>query len=483
MKTDNASIIIDVVMGELQKKNEFSTKLSKVAESAIADGMAKASKVRKTALNEAIIKGVYTETPASKRAVRKLAKGAIETINKEVENYNKKNQYKGGFWNTVGSFMVNTGILRFGQGYKGGNFVKDRHFDTSKTMDKTGKITETSHLNYGRVGGDLLSVGTAIFNATQMLAQIVSNGFNRIEKDIEEGQSNVQEVQSIARTIGYKGTNLKPLVAGVNTMDVLSKYTNYSNLGTLLTNYFSKEEGQKLARLAGFRGMTAFDMATEWIEALRDKSVWAKNKDGSYYRRKMTVEEKQFFEKMAPVFGTPNLITQLTSSMSGIEGYIFGPNGQMVNGQDTLYTRNLKNLENLSVKEYNNYMASMVNKEIERKVSLSNLTMGEKSRYYYKGLNRINSEEIDREIKRLSNAEEFIEAYASVHGTTEKLVDSINTKVAKLVNFFTNRGEAGRRNKEMLERINREEYYRMAKTNKEVADLMYPEFAKGDKNE
>ena len=201
MKNDNAQIVIDVVMGELQKKESFGSSLAKVAKDAINKGLEKASKVRRTALSQAIIDGVYKETPSSKKAIKKLAKTATLEVNKAIDSYNSKHQSKGGFWNFAGSLAVNTGILRFGQGYKGGNFFRDRYLDTYRTMDSRGRITENAKVNYGRVAGDVLSAGQFLAQSILSIVDIINKGIQRIEQQMEEGLDNVQEITAIANTL------------------------------------------------------------------------------------------------------------------------------------------------------------------------------------------------------------------------------------------------------------------------------------------
>ena len=177
MRGENASIIIDIVMGELQKTEEFSSNLAKTAKQAVIKGINQATEYRRKAVSEAISRGAYKETPASARAVRKMARNAATIYQKEsskiIEQYNLKHQRQGGFWNFMGSLAVNTGVLQFGSGYKGGNFFRDRYVETSRSMDKRGNIVESKHKNYGRVVGDVVSLLNFAAQGVRAFAQAI----------------------------------------------------------------------------------------------------------------------------------------------------------------------------------------------------------------------------------------------------------------------------------------------------------------------
>ena len=330
MREANAQIIIDVVMGELQKKEKFSSRLSTLAQDSINKGFERAAKMEKSALNKAIINGVYKENPASKAAMQKLAKSSLKMfasaavseqnvldklidrqavrIQKRIDKYNKRYSRQGGFWNFMGSLAVNTGILSFGQGYKGGNFIRDRYLDSYKFMNNQGQIEKRSAYNFGRVGGDILAAGQFLKNSIVAVANLIGQGADRIKKSVDNGMTSTQEIIAIANSLGLKkGDDIRPVAAAVNAIDSFMAGTNNQNLTNTLFQYFRGDKGKQLARQAGFTGKTELDLAMEYVQSVLSNEIFGK--DGNLIA--MTEEQRKARDEMAPVFATKELRREL----------------------------------------------------------------------------------------------------------------------------------------------------------------------------
>lgn len=436
MKDNNAQIIIDVVMGELQKKESFSNSLSKVAQNAINKGMEKASKIRKTALSQAITEGFYKETPASKRAIKKLAKTATLEVSKAVEDYNSKHKSKGGFWNFVGSLAVNTGVLRFGQGYKGGNFFRDRYIDTSREMDKAGNITLSGKANFGRIAGDIISSGQFLAQSFLAIADIISSGINRIQKKVDEGLDNAQEITAIANTLGLgPRADLKGIAAGVNVLDSLTAGTNIKNLGNILTQHFSQKENEAIARKAGMRGITAFDLAMEYVQML----ISGKKFDKNNKLVDMSEAELKNFYSLHPVMATPEFRRTIQQNASVYPGMLFAPGGKPYNGKSTLYSRAYSELgsEPLTSENFKDYKKNIIDLELYKltEASKSFLSIDEKTKNLYGAYYKKEKNIVEREIKFFKeNAKGVIEAQIRIERILANTNDLLQKIVADLVN-------------------------------------------------
>ena len=426
MKNDNAQIVIDVVMGELQKKESFSSSLAKVAKDAINKGLEKASKVRRTALSQAIVDGVYKETPASKKAIKKLAKTTTLEVNKAIESYNAKKQSKGGFWNFVGSLAVNTGILRFGQGYKGGNFFRDRYLDTYRTMDKRGRITENSKVNYGRVAGDVLSAGQFLAQSMLSIADIINKGIQRIEQQMEEGLDNSQEITAIANTLKLGSTtDLRKIIAGINAIDAITYGTGLKNVSNTLTQYFTNEDNLAVARKAGMRGITPFDLAMEYIQMLVSGKKF--NKDGSMID--ITEQERKALYQIRPVMATKEFRRKLQENASSYNGMLFAPGG----GENTLYAKALAELgsEELTTENFENYKKKVIGLNLHKLSESSKNFMVKGSESIYDRFYSIQEQRLERELKFFrENSVDFFESQERI----EKLLGTISDYLQKLVN-------------------------------------------------
>ena len=430
MKDDNAKIIIDVVMGELEKKNEFTTKLSKVAENAISQGFKNASKARKSALSSAIVNGVYTETPASKRAIKKLARDAMGIVNQEVDKFNKKYGRQGGFWNTIGSLAVNTGILRFGQGYKGGNFLRDRYVDTYKTMSKTGQITEYSKVNYGRVGGDVISAGQFLANSIMTIAEIISKGAERITKNMEEGIDNSKEIAAIAKTLGLSSnSDVRSIAAGVNVIDALAYGTGQKNVANTLTQFFADKEQQNLARKAGMRGKTPFDLALEYVQMI----ATGKKYDDKGNLVDLTDEERTYFNKLSPVMATKEFRRKLQENASAYEGLLFTPGGV----GPSLYTEAYKTLGDkpLTIQELENYLKQTIMLNLSKLSEQSKAFMGPGAEEVYNKYYNIQKQEVERELAFFkNNAADILESQGRIEKFLGAISDNVQIMVSRLIN-------------------------------------------------
>lgn len=436
MREANAQIIIDVVMGELQKKESFSNSLAKVAKDAINKGLEKASKVRRTALSQAIINGVYKETPASKRAIKKLAKTTTLEVSKAIENYNTKHQSKGGFWNFVGSLAVNTGVLRFGQGYKGGNFFRDRYLDTYRTMDTRGQITESAKVNYGRVAGDILSAGQFLSNSIMTIANLIGQGTERIKQNLNKGMTNTQEIVAIASALGLKkGDDVRPVAAATNAVDSFMAGTSYENLTNTLFQYFRGDEAKKLARQAGFTGKTELDNVMEYIQSVITNEIFGK--DGNLIA--MTEEQRRARDQMAPVFGTKELRRVIQQQASVYSGPLFGINGGRYNGQETLYMKAYSQLGNKKItqEEYTNYQGKLIELRLMElsEYSKSFLSTNEETRALYESYFATQQQTIERGLRFFQdNGVKLLEANRKMEHLLGKIVDNTTVMVANLVN-------------------------------------------------
>ena len=430
MKNDNAQIVIDVVMGELQKKESFSSSLAKVAKDAINKGLEKASQVGRTALSQAIVNGLYKETPASKIAIQKLAKKATVEVNKAIDSYNSKHQRKGGFWNFAGSLAVNTGVLRFGQGYKGGNFFRDRYLDTYRTMDSSGRITENAKANYGRAVGDVLSVSQFLVQSILSIVDIINKGIKRIEQQMEEGLDNVQEITAIASTLKLgPTTDLRKIIAGINAIDAITYGTGLKNVSNTLTQYFANEDNLTIARKAGMRGITPFDLAMEYIQMLVSSKKF--DKGGSMID--MTEQERKALYQIRPVMATPEFRRKLQENASSYNGVLFAPGG----GRNTLYTKALAELgsEELTTENFEDYKKKVIGLNLHKLSESSKNLMVKGSKGIYDRFYSIQGQKLERELKFFrENSSDFLESQERI----EKLLGTISDYLQKLVNKLVN---------------------------------------------
>lgn len=466
MREANAQIIIDVVMGELQKKEQFSGRLATLAENSINRGFEKAAKARKSALNQAIVNGIYKESPASKVAIKKLAKSSFKTfasvalgeqkvldriidkqaarIQKRIDKYNKKYSRKGGFWNFLGSFAVNTGILSFGQGYKGGNFVRDRYQDHYKFMDDQGQIRKRSAYNFGRIGADIISAGQFLSNAIMTVADLIGQGAERIKKSVDSGMSNTQEIVAIANSLGLKrGEDLRPVAAAINAIDSLMAGTSYQNLTNTLFQYFRGDEAKQLARQAGFTGKTELDLAMEYIQSVLSNEIFGK--DGRLIS--MTEEQRAARDKMAPVFGTKELRRLIQQQASAYGAPLFGINegkyggkyGGEYLGLETLYMKALSKLgpNPLTQEEFINYQRQSIELKLMElsEYSKSFLSVSEETRALYESYFATQQQTIERELKFFQeHGQKVLEANRRMEHFLGKIVDNTTVIAANLVN-------------------------------------------------
>lgn len=465
MREANAQIIIDVVMGELQKKDQFSNRLATLAENSINRGFEKAAKARKSALNQAIVNGIYQETPASKAAIKKLAKSSYKTfasvalgeqkvldkildkqaarIQKRIDKYNKKYSRRGGFWNFLGSFAVNTGILNFGQGYKGGNFVRDRYQDHYKFMNDQGQIEKRSAYNFGRIGADIISAGQFLSNAIMTVADLVGQGAERIKKSVDSGMSNTQEIVAIANSLGLKkGEDLRPVAAAINAIDSLMAGTSYQNLTNTLFQYFRGDDAKQLARQAGFTGRTELDLAMEYIQSVLSNQIFGK--DGRLIS--MTEEQRAARDQMAPVFGTKELRRLIQQQASAYGGSLFGINegeyggkyGGKYLGLETLYMKALSKLGSnpLTQEEFINYQRQSIELKLMElsEYSKSFLSTNEKTRALYESYFATQQQTIERELKFFQeHGQKVLEANRRIEHFLGKIADKTTVIAANLV--------------------------------------------------
>lgn len=465
MREANAQIIIDVVMGELQKKDQFSNRLATLAENSINRGFEKAAKARKSALNQAIVNGIYQETPASKAAIKKLAKSSYKTfasvalgeqkvldkildkqaarIQKRIDGYNKKYSRRGGFWNFLGSFAVNTDILRFGQGYKGGNFIRDRYLDSYKFMNNQGQIEKRSAYNFGRIGADIISAGQFLSNAIMTVADLVGQGAERIKKSVDSGMSNTQEIVAIANSLGLKREDdLRPVAAAINAIDSLMAGTSYQNLTNTLFQYFRGDEAKKLARQAGFSGKTELDLAMEYIQSVLSNQIFGK--DDRLVA--MTAEQREARDQMAPVFGTKELRRLIQQQASAYGAPLFGINegeyggkyGGKYLGLETLYMKALSKLGSnpLTQEEFINYQRQSIELKLMElsEYSKSFLSANEETRALYESYFATQQQTIERELKFFQeHGQKVLEANKRMEHFLGKIVDNTTVIAANLV--------------------------------------------------
>lgn len=469
MREANAQIIIDVVMGELQKKDQFSNRLATLAENSINRGFEKAAKARKSALNQAIVNGIYQETPASKAAIKKLAKSSFKTfasvalgeqkvldkvldkqaarIQKRIDRYNKKYSRRGGFWNFLGSFAVNTRILDFGQGYKGGNFIRDRYLDSYKFMNNQGQIEKRSAYNFGRIGADIISAGQFLSNAIMTVADLIGQGAERIKKSIDTGMSNTQEIVAIANSLGLKkGEDLRPVAAAINAIDSLMAGTSYQNLTNTLFQYFRGDEAKKLARQAGFTGKTELDLAMEYIQSVLSNQIFGK--DGRLVA--MTAEQREARDKIAPVFGTKELRRLIQQQAAAYGGPLFGINegeygekyggkyGGRYLGLETLYMKAYSKLgaNPLTQEEFTNYQRQSIELKLMElsEYSKSFLSANEETRALYESYFATQQQTIERELKFFQeHGQKVLEANRRLEHFLGKIVDNTTVIAANLV--------------------------------------------------
>lgn len=455
MREANAQIIIDVVMGELQKKNQFSSRLSTLAQDSINKGFEKATKIRKSALNQAIVDGIYKETPASKRAIKKLAKSSLKIftsvaideqsrlldkqanrIQKRIDRYNKKYSRQGGFWNFMGSLAVNTGILSFGQGYKGGNFIRDRYLDNYKFMNNQGQIEKRSAYNFGRIGADIISAGQFLSNSIMTVANLIGQGADRVKKNLDSGITNTQEIIAIANSLGLKkGDDVRPIAAAVNAIDSFMAGTSNKNLTNTLFQYFRGDEAKRLARLAGFTGKTELDLVMEYVQSVLSNEIFGR--DGKLIS--MTEEQRKARDQMAPVFGTKELRREMQQQASAYSGPLFGINGGRYKGQETLYMKAYSKLGNkpLTQEQYINYQGKLIELQLMElsEYSKSFLSANEATRALYESYFETQKQTMERELKFFQdNGVKLLETNKKMEHLLGKIVDNTTVMVANLVN-------------------------------------------------
>lgn len=466
MREANAQIIIDVVMGELQKKDQFSNRLATLAENSINRGFEKAAKVRKSALNQAIVNGIYQETPASKAAIKKLTKSSFQTfasvalgeqkvldkvldkqaarIQKRIDRYNKKYSRRGGFWNFMGSLAVNTGILSFGQGYKGGNFIRDRYLDSYKFMNNQGQIEKRSAYNFGRIGADIISAGQFLSNSIMVVADLVGQGAERIKKSVDSGMTNTQEIIAIANSLGLKkGDDVRPIAAAVNAIDSLMAGTSHQNLTNTLFQYFRGDEAKKLARLAGFTGRTELDLAMEYIQSVLSNQIFGK--DGRLVA--MTAAQREARDRIAPVFGTKELRREIQQQAAAYGGPLFGINEGVYGGKyggrylglETLYMKAYSKLgaNPLTQEEFTNYQRKSIELKLMElsEYSKSFLSTNEQTRALYESYFATQQQTIERELRLFQeNGAKILEANRRMEHFLGKIVDNTTVMAANLVN-------------------------------------------------
>ena len=458
MREANAQIIIDVVMGELQKKDQFSGRLATLAQNSINKGFERAAKMRKSALNQAIVDGIYKENPASKAAIQKLAKSSFKIfssialgeqnvlnrlldkqtarIQKRIDKYNKKYSRRGGFWNFMGSLAVNTGILSFGQGYKGGNFIRDRYLDSYKFMNNQGQIEKRSAINFGRVGGDILAAGQFLKNSIVAVANLIGQGADRIKKSVDNGMTSTQEIIAIANSLGLKkGDDIRPIAAAVNAIDSFMAGTNNQNLTNTLFQYFRGDKSKQLARQAGFTGKTELDLAMEYVQSVLSNEIFGK--DGRLIS--MTEEQRKARDEMAPVFGTKELRRELQQQAASYGGPLFGINGGRYKDQETLYMKAYSKLGNkpLTQEEFTNYQGKLIELKLMElsEYSKSFLNTDEKTRALYESYFATQQQTIERELKFFQdNGIKLLETNKKMEHLLGKIVDNTTVMVANLVN-------------------------------------------------
>ena len=463
MREANAQIIIDVVMGELQKKEKFSSRLSTLAQDSINKGFERAAKMEKSALNKAIINGVYKENPASKAAMQKLAKSSLKMfasaavseqnvldklidrqavrIQKRIDKYNKRYSRQGGFWNFMGSLAVNTGILSFGQGYKGGNFIRDRYLDSYKFMNNQGQIEKRSAYNFGRVGGDILAAGQFLKNSIVAVANLIGQGADRIKKSVDNGMTSTQEIIAIANSLGLKkGDDIRPVAAAVNAIDSFMAGTNNQNLTNTLFQYFRGDKGKQLARQAGFTGKTELDLAMEYVQSVLSNEIFGK--DGNLIA--MTEEQRKARDEMAPVFATKELRRELQQQAASYGGPLFGINGGRYKGQETLYMKAYSKLGNKSLtqEEFTNYQGKLIELKLMElsEYSKSFLSTNEKTRALYESYFATQQQTIERELRFFQdNGVKLLETNKKMEHLLGKIVDNTTVMVANLANPLVSR--------------------------------------------
>lgn len=458
MREANAQIIIDVVMGELQKKEKFSSRLSTLAQDSINKGFERAAKMEKSALNKAIINGVYKENPASKAAMEKLAKSSLKMfasaavreqnvldklidrqavrIQKRIDKYNKRYSRQGGFWNFMGSLAVNTGILSFGQGYKGGNFIRDRYLDNYKFMNNQGQIEKRSAINFGRVGGDILAAGQFLKNSIVAVANLIGQGVDRIKKNVDNGMTSSQEIIAIANSLGLKkGDDIRPIAAAVNAIDSFMAGTNNQNLTNTLFQYFRGDKGKKLARQAGFTGKTELDLAMEYVQSVLSNEIFGR--DGNLIA--MTEEQRKARDEMAPVFATKELRRELQQQAAAYSGPLFGISGGRYKDQETLYMKAYSKLGNkpLTQEEFTNYQGKLIELKLMElsEYSKSFLSANEETRALYESYFATQQQTIERELRFFQdNGVKLLETNKKMEHLLGKIVDNTTVMVANLAN-------------------------------------------------
>ena len=441
MRGENASIIIDIVMGELQKTEEFSSNLAKTAKQAIIKGINQATEYSRKAVSGAISKGAYKETPASAEAVRKMARNAATIYQKEsskiIEQYNLKHKRQGGFWNFMGSLAVNTGVLRFGSGYKGGNFFRDRYVETSRSMDRRGNIVESKYKNYGRVVGDVVSLFNFAAQGVRAFAQAIDYAREKIEKNVERGLSNVKEIISFLDSQGYTDNQISKMLPGLEYIDASFSRQGIDNAISTLMTQLSKPENIERLRKAGIQGKDVYTNMIAWMHAMQTGEKTFIDKNGRLATAKMTEDELRNFFTVSLGMDTGAYQKAAKNTIVANDGLPLLANA----GERSVYTDSKAYYmgKDFTTQNYRAYQQSEIQNELQiiRAEYDKFLSQTKESLDTYSSLTRAGREETDRQLTLLENLVEILEADRKKSKVTDTLLNRISVGVTNIANFLS----------------------------------------------